>query len=80
MNKAILVMEMPEGCWQCNLHNYHYCDVTGKCINEFMNTEHRPDWCPLESPPKHMLIWNNDDDWSHGYNACLDEIIGKDDM
>lgn len=80
MDKAILVMEMPKSCWQCNLHSYYYCNVAGYCVDKYMDVdaEHRPDWCPLMPAPEHEMIWY-DDEWSdfeRGYNSCLDEILG----
>ena len=78
MDKAVLVMEMPKSCWQCNLHNYHFCDVEGYCIDDYMNVEHRPSWCPLMSVPEYECIWHDDErsDYERGFNACLDEILG----
>ena len=75
MNKAILVIDMPESCYECCLNNYHFCDVTADAIN----TEYRPDWCPLKPVPEEQLVWYDDarSDWERGYNNCLLEIVGN---
>ena len=49
--------EMPENCYMCNLHNYHYCDLTGESIEEdyCYNGDSREKHCPLrevEAIPK----------------------------
>lgn len=42
---------MPLNCYECGLNNYHFCDVTGDCIEEYRNTEYRPSFCPLKEAP-----------------------------
>ena len=32
MSKAVLIIDMPEGCDDCNLHDYHFCSVTGGSV------------------------------------------------
>ena len=49
--------EMPSNCYMCNLHNYHYCDLTGESIEEdyCYNGDSREKHCPLrevEAIPK----------------------------
>ena len=31
---AIKDFEMPKNCYECELHNYHFCDITGSEIEE----------------------------------------------
>jgi hypothetical protein len=49
--------EMPSNCYMCDLHNYHYCDLTGESIEEdyCWNENSREKHCPLrevEAIPK----------------------------
>ena len=74
MSKAILILdEMPGSCCGCLLHNYHFCNVTNKPIDEDV----RPDHCPLQEPPEYQLVWHEDSNWELGYNWCLDDILEK---
>jgi len=48
---------MPSNCYMCDLHNYHYCDLTGESIEEdyCYNGDSREKHCPLrevEAIPK----------------------------
>jgi hypothetical protein len=52
--------EMPSNCYMCDLHNYHYCDLTGESIEEdyCWNGNSREKHCPLrevEAIPKDQL-------------------------
>lgn len=85
MNKAILVIDMPDSCGECPIHasyadsafsiREYWCAVKG----EDVNPKNKPDWCPLQPAPKEQEIWYGDDsqDWDKGYNACLREIVGE---
>ena len=49
--------EMPYNCYDCDLHNYHECDLTGESIEEdyCWNGDSREKHCPLrevETIPK----------------------------
>lgn len=79
MDKAILVIDMPMNCYECSLNNYHFCDVTADSIEEYMNEEYRPSWCPLKPVPEEQDVWYEDErsDWERGYNNCLREILGQ---
>ena len=49
MPKGIIVLdEIPCSCYKCEMHNYHFCNLTGDCIEEYMNKEERPDNCPIK--------------------------------
>ena len=58
MAKAVLVMDMPESCFDCNLcHIDHEEDratcqayETAKEVNS--DTFEKPDWCPLRELPE----------------------------
>lgn len=40
-------MEMPESCYDCDLNNYHFCDITGNLIESNRDDGTRADDCPL---------------------------------
>jgi hypothetical protein len=84
MDKAILVIDMPDKCWKCpicasyqtsafSIREY-WCATNGKDVEPYS----KPDWCPLMPAPKEQEIWYGDDssDWDKGYNSCLHEIVG----
>lgn len=90
MDKAVLIMDMPESCFGCN---FMYCDEesdTETC--QAMETardidliEDRPDWCPLRELPEKKdthttLECHTNGSWTEGmkagWNACLDAIEG----
>ena len=55
----VIVDELPEGCFRCNLQTYvgngmfdalvkrHYCMVGRQSIRAEKGMTARPDWCPL---------------------------------
>ena len=63
MSKAVLVMDMPESCEECSLHNYHCCNVTGQSVESNLydiKDENKPNWCPLKELPDEEY---NDSQW-----------------
>lgn len=87
MSKAILVMDMPKNCYECNLRftNLSCEDICSK-DNKYIEVnifERKPKWCPLREVPKKKQIEHVEEDYdggySHGftqgYNACIDEIL-----
>ena len=81
MDKAVLVMNMPESCFGCN---FMYCDEesdTETC--QAMETardidliEDRPDWCPLrELPDEKCGAWT--DGMIAAYNKYLSEVLER---
>ena len=79
MSKAILVIDMPESCNECNLCYYsdgrvQLCYWKDKVIDKV-----KPEWCPLKPAPEEQLVWHNDDEWIRGYNNCVREIMGRED-
>ena len=80
MSKAILVMDMPDNCYKCPLNSYHFCSLTGSCVVNLMNSNCRPNWCPLKTPPdKYDKAYNDDSPLYHmsvGWNNCVDEVLG----
>ena len=88
MDKAILVMDMPECCADCYCGYFErgtkelnlVCGATG----EDANNVGKPDWCPLwELPEKKetrtTLECHSNGKWTEGmkagWNACINEIL-----
>ena len=77
--KAILVLEMPSSCLQCEFSIDD--DFTCFCIVNSMecSTVKRPDWCPLKPMPSKKDKPTKSESvacFNSGYNACIDEILG----
>lgn len=84
MAKAVLIMDMPESCFGCNLCHIDYEEERATCqayetVKEVNSgTFKKPNWCPLrELPEKKKLTYA---DWGtenkvNGWNDCLDEIL-----
>lgn len=49
MNKAILVIDMPDGCRECPLCGEDYITHRDYCriTDQYIWTLDKPDWCPL---------------------------------
>lgn len=85
MNKAILVIDMPESCDKCPLFHSFYTDMTcgaNNCgIDYPYPKDFRQDWCPLKVMPHRKNSYTNVDeskDWYEiGYNQCLSDIMSK---
>ena len=75
MNKAILVIDMPKGCYECPLvvetDVYDSCCITGTHITFHDNFKFP--WCPLKPVPDKVEVFMNE--WADGYNACLEDIL-----
>ena len=77
--KAILVMDMPSSCSECNFQQYGICHAVRKSIvGTPTDLKSKPDWCPLkpmpekkETPDNILGVFMN-----IGRNACIDEILG----
>lgn len=83
MSKAILVIDMPQTCKECQImfvDDYSYwCPLADEhaCMYNHVRDNTKPDWCPLKELPEHELVWHNDNgsDYERGFNACLDMIL-----
>lgn len=81
MNKAILVMDMPDDCFECNfcveLAAHDRCVAAGKSIF----TIKKPDWCPLKELPEKMEGYNSIKwqwgEYEDGWNHCIDCLIDE---
>lgn len=83
MSKAVLVMDMPDGCAGCHLYDYpsSRCYVTEKYQND-ISKDYKPDWCPLVPLPEKKEsdpVMDHDIDFgmAEGWNACIDAITGN---
>lgn len=89
MVKAVLVIDMPEQvcqkcalCYETENDDEYLCCAVGK----FLPDGEKPDWCPLRELPERekthtTLELHSNGRWTEGmkagFNACLDEILGK---
>ena len=80
MDKAILVIDMPSCCDECfaldDSGDYPFCLITQEQRGyTFKVREQKMDRCPLKPLPETVEVFM--DDWADGYNACLEDIVGK---
>ena len=80
MSKAILVIDMPEGCNKCfalvNKGDRVVCNITQEYTTNLSKTKRqRMDKCPLRGAPNPMWSFCETDDYMDGYNDCLKEIL-----
>lgn len=73
MSKAILIIDMPNSCEECDV--IEFCHS-----NDWKtNLKIKPDWCPLrELPQKHTVHCTDTTHHRHvkqGWNYCIDEIL-----
>ena len=92
MDKAVLIVNMPESCRDCELlwrDEYSvFCPVNLPCnttdVYDYVEASAKPDWCPLKPIPEKYNMENvvcdrdYDGDYEYGYNTCVDEILGGD--
>lgn len=89
MKKAVLLMDVPETCLDCNLCVLDtdgsiscYYNKREICSNVGENNS-RPNWCPLRPLPDRKEItetykWEDRlPSFKCGLNWCLDEITGR---
>lgn len=82
MNKAILVIDMPNYCSECILcRENDFCHEMCVAANERIFTSEKPDWCPLKPVPEKMKgndsIYYQWGDYEDGWNHCIDSILGE---
>ena len=78
--KAILILDMPDipkNCMSCPLIEYHH-EYSIVC-RHIQTGDTRPSWCQLKPMPSKKQIENRwySEDYSIGWNACIDEITGE---
>lgn len=85
MQKAILVMDMPDRCCNCPMNFWNNCGILQYNWQphriENPSTERLPN-CPLRPVPEKIDMYKSitqDPDYSaeygFGYNDCIDEIL-----
>lgn len=81
-NKAILIIDMPENCNECNFSSVDgdWCQFHGE-ISFCEYVSRKPDDCPLKPMPEKSYTGKSDylqwGDWEDGWNACIDAITGS---
>lgn len=78
MSKAILLIDMPENCFDCPLCINDEYGLSLKCClqyKSYVDKEGKPNWCPLKPAPEKVDVFM--DEWADGYNDCLEEILGE---
>ena len=88
MAKAVLVMDMPESCADCQLADDDpsglYCPLADDYYDGADSSEDKASFCPLrELPEKIPELKSGYEDIRTsirrvGWNACLDEIVKTD--
>ena len=73
MSKAVLVMDMPQTCYECDMCNNEYCAIKRQfCYN---SEEKRAEWCPLASLPEERYFCTGEvSEYDNGWNDCLLEL------
>lgn len=72
MSKAVLVIDMPEGCLDCMFHNYHFCNITGENIDNNLydlTADNKPNTCPLKELPDETHNDLEYDEFMDGYDS-----------
>lgn len=82
MAVIITNMDMPKNCYDCDLHNYHECNLTTESIEEdyCWNGDRREKHCPLKSADKMIEEINNkikELDWTQKIVGEISDIIHK---
>ena len=83
MSKAVLIIDMPDSCRDCDCFSNHYSDMyciaSQRTIDYPFPVDFRQKWCPLKPLPEE----DNDEhfsEWGRGYqggwNDCIDAITG----
>ncbi len=89
MAKAVLVMDNPESCFECNFlycdgdTNLDSCQAREEARPVDSETYKKPDWCPLRKLPEKKEELSVEEyefgrlgkAFTSGWNACLDEIL-----
>lgn len=86
MDKAILVIDMPESCEKCPLFHGFYTDMTCGANNYSINYPYPKDfrqyWRPLKPVPRMRFTYIGHDsesiaDYNDGWNNCIRKILGE---
>lgn len=78
MSKAILVMDMPKNCNECDVICTKYYSALH---NGDIAVLTKPNGCPLKELPQRkgllnqLPMYDTDTHYEQGWNACIDEIL-----
>ena len=88
MSKAILIINRPESCAECEIRfddiysnwcSYDNPEPNGVWIYVVEGT--KPDWCPLRPLPEKIEGYNSIKhqwgEYEDGWNHCIDVILGE---
>ena len=83
MSKAVLVIDMPESCDECDFIDemFHYCTIPwfGKDVSDYVICRHEE--CPFKEMPERIAIHPDDNEYleggKNGWNLCINQIMGK---
>lgn len=82
MPKAVLIMDMPECCADCQLADDDpsglYCMFADDYYDGSDSSEDRAGFCPLRELPEKKELYlsiNGEKGYCEGWNAYLDEIL-----
>ena len=82
--KAILVIDIPKDCehCDCSFDDTDYGLFCSPLKRDVFSRNEKPSWCPLRPMPTPLDLnrypFNSHSyDIAHGYNICLDEIMGE---
>ena len=70
-----------QSLFRCKFEPEGLCEDDGDTVylNDIM-MKSKPDWCPLKPVPEKEVLLTypeyRENDYSLGYNACIDEILG----
>ena len=83
-DKSVLVIDTPQSCAECPLRTsmgekYNYCIATLPRLKiDPMTIKHIKEYrCPLKPLPKKLPMKSKHMMGQHGWNECLDEILGE---
>ena len=74
--KAVLVIDMPDMCLNCDLYAFQSCYPLQRRINrDGLKMVDKPEWCPLKDlPQKKNTDFHPNIVYANGWNDCLKEI------
>jgi hypothetical protein len=53
--KAVLVIDMPNRCWECPIHYLNICEANQYKVGWENGRNGKPEWCPLKPLNKETI-------------------------
>lgn len=81
--KAVLVIDMPDMCLNCDLYAFQSCYPLQRRINrDGLKMVDKPEWCPLRPMPlkgtmENVVECEYNKGFVDGRNHCIDLIMGE---